>query len=102
MPAHLLLGKLAGRAPAYVVAVLDRLVPPMQKTLTAKLKADAVKQEVGRYGLCYWLSEQTFTFSSWTVAPTLQQWDASEREAAAVLEVQRHFPFPTVRGPTST
>jgi cullin-associated NEDD8-dissociated protein 1 len=48
MPAHLLLGKLAGRAPAYVVAVLDRLVPPLQKTLTAKLKADAVKQEVGR------------------------------------------------------
>ncbi len=47
MPAHLLLGKLAGRAPAYVVAVLDRLVPPLQKTLTAKLKADAVKQEVG-------------------------------------------------------
>lgn len=46
MPAHLLLGKLAGRAPAYVVAALDRLVPPLQKTLTAKLKADAVKQEV--------------------------------------------------------
>jgi TATA-binding protein interacting (TIP20) len=48
MPAHLLLGKLAGLAPAYAVAALDRLVPPMQKTLTAKLKADAVKQEVGR------------------------------------------------------
>ncbi len=46
MPAHLLLGKLAATAPAYVIAVLDRLVPPLQKTLTAKLKSDAVKQEV--------------------------------------------------------
>lgn len=46
MPAHLLLGKLAALAPAYVVAVLDRLVPLLQKTLTAKLKSDAVKQEV--------------------------------------------------------
>lgn len=30
-----------------VLAQLDKLVEPLEKTLTAKLKSDAVKQEVG-------------------------------------------------------
>lgn len=50
-PAHLMLAKLAsspGGAPV-VLAQLDKLVEPLEKTLTAKLKSDAVKQEVDRH-----------------------------------------------------
>jgi hypothetical protein len=36
----------AGGGPA-VLSQLDKLVEPLEKTLTAKLKSDAVKQEVG-------------------------------------------------------
>lgn len=46
MPCHLLLAKLAGRAGGKLIAQLDTLVPPLEKTLLVKLKADAVKQEV--------------------------------------------------------
>jgi hypothetical protein len=35
----------AGGGPA-VLSQLDKLVEPLEKTLTAKLKSDAVKQEV--------------------------------------------------------
>jgi cullin-associated NEDD8-dissociated protein 1 len=37
----------AGGGPA-VLSQLDKLVDPLEKTLTAKLKSDAVKQEVSR------------------------------------------------------
>lgn len=47
MPAHLLLVKLANSEPSTVLAALERLVAPLEKTLTAKVKSDAVKQEVG-------------------------------------------------------
>uniref|UniRef100_A0A383V8K4 TATA-binding protein interacting (TIP20) domain-containing protein n=1 Tax=Tetradesmus obliquus TaxID=3088 RepID=A0A383V8K4_TETOB len=50
-PAHLMLVKLAaspGGGPA-VLSQLDKLVEPLEKTLTAKLKSDAVKQEVDRH-----------------------------------------------------
>lgn len=46
MPCHLLLAKLAGVAPDHLLAALDQLVGHLEKTLTAKLKVDAVKQEV--------------------------------------------------------
>ncbi len=46
MPCHLLLGKLAAAAPDQITQALPRLVDPLQKTLHAKVKTDAVKQEV--------------------------------------------------------
>ena len=46
MPCHLLLGKLAAAAPDQVRQALPRLVDPLQRTLHAKVKQDAVKQEV--------------------------------------------------------
>ena len=46
MPAHLLLAKLAATEPSTVLGALERLVGPLEKTLTAKVKSDAVKQEV--------------------------------------------------------
>ncbi|KAK9816878.1 hypothetical protein WJX72_006469 [[Myrmecia] bisecta] len=49
LPCHLLLGKLAGVAGGHVLAALDRLVDPLHKTLTTKLKSDAVKQELDRH-----------------------------------------------------
>ncbi|KAK9803499.1 hypothetical protein WJX73_009717 [Symbiochloris irregularis] len=48
MPCHLLLGKLAAVAPAHVMGALEDLIPPLTATLTARPKADAVKQEVDR------------------------------------------------------
>lgn len=46
MPCHLLLGKLAVAAPGPVLASLDRLVTPLEKTLTTRLRGEPVKQEV--------------------------------------------------------
>lgn len=46
MPCHLLLSKLAIRARGNVLAALDSLSKPLEKTLTVRLKTDAVKQEV--------------------------------------------------------
>ena len=46
MPCHLLLGKLAAAAPGPVLASLDRLVTPLEKTLTTRLRGEPVKQEV--------------------------------------------------------
>ncbi len=53
MPCHLMLAKLAAAAPAQVLSSLDRLVEPLAATLSAKVKSDAVKQEVwlSPYGL---------------------------------------------------
>ncbi len=48
MPCHLLLSKLAGKAGGHVLAALDTICRPLEKTLTTKLKTDAVKQEVGQ------------------------------------------------------
>lgn len=48
MRCHGLLIALAGLAPGAVTAALDRLVEPLRATLNAKVKADAVKQEVDR------------------------------------------------------
>ncbi|KAG6511801.1 hypothetical protein ZIOFF_029878 [Zingiber officinale] len=48
MPCHLILSKLADKCPAAVLAVLDSLVDPLEKTISHKPKADAVKQEVDR------------------------------------------------------
>jgi len=47
MPCHLLLSKLAVKAGGHVLAALDTICRPLEKTLTNKLKGDAVKQEVG-------------------------------------------------------
>lgn len=47
MPAHLLLTTLAATEPATVLGALERVVGALEKTLTAKVKSDAVKQEVG-------------------------------------------------------
>ena len=46
LPCHLLLAKLASAAPGQLLSALDRLVEPLEKTLTARVKTDAVKQEV--------------------------------------------------------
>ncbi|XP_076937152.1 cullin-associated NEDD8-dissociated protein 1-like [Bidens hawaiensis] len=48
MPCHLILSKLADKCPSSVLAVLDSLVEPLQKTVSFKPKQDAVKQEVDR------------------------------------------------------
>ncbi|KAI3810655.1 hypothetical protein L1987_20277 [Smallanthus sonchifolius] len=48
MPCHLILSKLADKCPSAVLAVLDSLVEPLQKTVNFKPKHDAVKQEVDR------------------------------------------------------
>lgn len=48
MPCHLILSKLADKCPAAVLAVLDSLVDPLEKTINHKPKLDAVKQEVDR------------------------------------------------------
>ena len=46
MPCHLLLSKLAVKAGGNVLAAMDSLSKPLEKTLTVRLKTDAVKQEV--------------------------------------------------------
>ena len=46
MPCHLLLTKVASKAGSHVLAALDSLCKPLEKTLTARVKTDAVKQEV--------------------------------------------------------
>ncbi|XP_076935987.1 cullin-associated NEDD8-dissociated protein 1-like [Bidens hawaiensis] len=48
MPCHLILSKLADKCRSSVLAVLDSLVEPLQKTVNFKPKQDAVKQEVDR------------------------------------------------------
>jgi cullin-associated NEDD8-dissociated protein 1 len=48
MPCHLILSKLADKCASAVLAVLDSLVEPLEKTITHKPKQDAVKQEVDR------------------------------------------------------
>ncbi|KAL8162625.1 hypothetical protein V2J09_014114, partial [Rumex salicifolius] len=48
MPCHLILSKLAEKCPSAVLAVVDSLVDPLQKTISFKPKQDAVKQEVDR------------------------------------------------------
>ncbi|KAG0447262.1 hypothetical protein HPP92_028449 [Vanilla planifolia] len=48
MPCHLIVSKLVDKCPAAVLAVLDSLVEPLEKTINHKPKLDAVKQEVGR------------------------------------------------------
>ncbi|KAL2460609.1 Cullin-associated NEDD8-dissociated protein 1 [Abeliophyllum distichum] len=48
MPCHLILSKLSDKCPAAVLAVLDSLVDPLQKTINFRTKQDAVKQEVDR------------------------------------------------------
>jgi cullin-associated NEDD8-dissociated protein 1 len=48
MQCHVLLTNLAVLAPGAVSSSLDRLVDPLTATLTAKMKSDAVKQEVDR------------------------------------------------------
>eukprot|EP00249_Psilotum_nudum_P024642 c29247_g2_i2 orf=410-4126(+) len=48
MPCHLILSKLADKCGSAVLAVLDALVEPLEKTVTNKTKQDAVKQEVDR------------------------------------------------------
>ncbi|XP_077231558.1 cullin-associated NEDD8-dissociated protein 1-like [Tasmannia lanceolata] len=48
MPCHLILSKLADKCPAAVLAVVDSLVDPLEKTIIFKPKQDAVKQEVDR------------------------------------------------------
>uniref|UniRef100_A0A804P458 Cullin-associated NEDD8-dissociated protein 1 n=1 Tax=Zea mays TaxID=4577 RepID=A0A804P458_MAIZE len=48
MPCHLILSKLADKCPSAVLAVLDSIVEPIEKTISHKPKGDAVKQEVDR------------------------------------------------------
>ncbi|KAJ3680666.1 hypothetical protein LUZ60_016944 [Juncus effusus] len=48
MPCHLILSKLADKCPSAVLAVLDSLVEPIEKTINHRPKTDAVKQEVDR------------------------------------------------------
>ncbi|KAJ7551602.1 hypothetical protein O6H91_06G021400 [Diphasiastrum complanatum] len=48
MPCHLILSKLAEKCPSAVLAVVDTLVEPLERTVTTKMKPDAVKQEVDR------------------------------------------------------
>eukprot|EP00195_Chlamydomonas_chlamydogama_P007020 CAMPEP_0202892974 /NCGR_PEP_ID=MMETSP1392-20130828/2632_1 /ASSEMBLY_ACC=CAM_ASM_000868 /TAXON_ID=225041 /ORGANISM="Chlamydomonas chlamydogama, Strain SAG 11-48b" /LENGTH=1235 /DNA_ID=CAMNT_0049577131 /DNA_START=157 /DNA_END=3864 /DNA_ORIENTATION=- len=48
-PCHLMLAKVAASDPTALLAGLEKLVEPLEKTLTTKLKSDAVKQEVDRH-----------------------------------------------------
>ncbi|KAK1402413.1 Cullin-associated NEDD8-dissociated protein 1 [Heracleum sosnowskyi] len=45
---HLLLSKLAGKCPSAVLAVLDLVVDPLQKTIEYRPQEDAVKHEIDR------------------------------------------------------
>ncbi|KAL6549244.1 Cullin-associated NEDD8-dissociated protein 1 [Orobanche hederae] len=54
MPCHLILSKLADRCPYAVLAVLDFLVDPLQKTINIRPKQNAVKQEVGHIEDMIW------------------------------------------------
>ncbi|EFJ52089.1 hypothetical protein VOLCADRAFT_79240 [Volvox carteri f. nagariensis] len=49
MPCHTTLSKLVATDPGAVLAAADRLVVPLEKTLTTRLKSDAVKQEIDRH-----------------------------------------------------
>ncbi|KAG2500009.1 hypothetical protein HYH03_002291 [Edaphochlamys debaryana] len=49
MPCHATLSKLAATDPGAVLAASERLVPPLERTLTTRLKSDAVKQEIDRH-----------------------------------------------------
>ena len=46
MPCHLLLAKVAVKAGDQILGSLDQLVPGLDKTLSAKTRTEAVKQEV--------------------------------------------------------
>ncbi|KAG2450178.1 hypothetical protein HYH02_000280 [Chlamydomonas schloesseri] len=48
-PCHTLLTKLAATDPGAVLTAAERLVVPLEKTLTTRLKSDAVKQEIDRH-----------------------------------------------------
>lgn len=48
MPCHLILSKLAEKCGPAVLAVLDALLGPLEKTVNNKVKTDAVKQELDR------------------------------------------------------
>eukprot|EP00897_Mesotaenium_endlicherianum_P010551 jgi/Mesen1/9524/ME000637S08970 len=48
MPCHLILSKLAEKCGPALLAVLDELVEPLEKSVTTRTKQDAVKQEVDR------------------------------------------------------
>lgn len=45
-PSHLMLAKLCAVAPLAVLSGAEKLVGPLEGTLTVRLKSDAVKQEV--------------------------------------------------------
>ena len=49
MPAHLLLSKVCALDPSSVLSLLEKIVLPLEKTLSAKTKSDAVQQEVDRH-----------------------------------------------------
>ncbi|GFR41083.1 hypothetical protein Agub_g1723, partial [Astrephomene gubernaculifera] len=49
MPCHTTLSKLVASDPGAVLAAAERLVGPLEKTLTTRLKSDAVKQEIDRH-----------------------------------------------------
>ncbi|GIL42737.1 hypothetical protein Vafri_669 [Volvox africanus] len=49
MPCHTTLSKLVATDPGAVLAAAERLVVPLEKTLTTRLKSDAVKQEIDRH-----------------------------------------------------
>jgi cullin-associated NEDD8-dissociated protein 1 len=59
-PCHLMLIKACSAAPSAVLAAAgEKLVPPLEATLTTKVKSDAVKQEVrceARCALVGWLA----------------------------------------------
>ena len=83
MPCHLLLAKLAAAAPGPVLASLEKLVGPLEKTLTVRLRGEPVKQEVNLVSLLQVLTASVLPhclllfccFHSWlqkTVATCLQ------------------------------
>ncbi|CAM0946643.1 unnamed protein product [Alopecurus aequalis] len=48
MPCHLILSKIAEKCPSAVLAVLDSLVEPIERTINHKPKGNVVKQEIDR------------------------------------------------------
>ena len=48
MPCHLILTKLAEKCGSAVLAALNEVVEPLERTISCKVKADAVKQEKDR------------------------------------------------------
>ncbi len=89
LPCHLLLAKLAAAAPGQLLSALDRLVDPLEKTLTTRLKTDAVKQEVRHHLPAAWKLSHSRARDKW-VRCKVTPGEAPEARCKAIVQVDRN------------